>query len=58
MQREEVQCQRCEARIEFSDLYPAGWLVRHAWDDGVPLVVCPDCQRPDESRIVAELQDG
>ena len=30
MQGEKLRCQRREARIEFSDLHLAGWLVRHA----------------------------
>jgi hypothetical protein len=50
--------QRCEAGIEFSDLDLAGWLVRHAWEDGVPLTVCPAASGPTMRRIVTELRGG
>ena len=52
------ECDRCGAELTAESFAASGWLVRHVWRDGKPLTVCPNCQRPDERRIVRELAGG
>lgn len=52
----EFECHRCGRRIAAARVDVEGWLIRHAWDDGKSVAVCPSCQTSDEAALVVAVK--
>lgn len=51
----EVQCYRCGATLPAAEFDRVGWVVKHAFDDGAALFICPRCQASRERELARDI---